>query len=124
MGGGGTHLTHQLVPAVQVGGPENVVPLQRLQQKVVPDAGDAVRRGRGLRRAGGPEVGAEALVRLSGPQAGQLVEIVGFVSRPPIAWNIDRIWPLYVHEELRVMEPRIPGGAFPYNEEGGTEGGR
>lgn len=80
-----THLTHQLVPAVQVGGSENVVSLQRLQQKVVPDAGDAVRGVRGLRRAGGPEVGAEALVRLGGPQASQFLEVVGFVSRSPIA---------------------------------------
>ncbi|TNN32979.1 hypothetical protein EYF80_056857 [Liparis tanakae] len=68
----------------EVGGSENVVSLQRLQQKVVPDARDAVRGVRGLRRAGGPEVGAEALVRLGGPQAGQVFEIVRFVPRSPI----------------------------------------
>jgi len=79
-----THLTYELFPAVQVGGSENVVSLQRLQQKVVPDARDAVRGVRGLRRAGGPEVGAEALVRLGGPQARQVFEIVRFVPRSPI----------------------------------------
>lgn len=62
-----TNLTYELVPAVQVGGSENVVSLQRLQQKVVPDAGDTVRGVRGLRRAGRPEVGAETLMRLCSP---------------------------------------------------------
>lgn len=61
------HLTYELVPAVQVGGSENVVSFQRLQQKVVPDAGDAVRGVRGLRRAGGTEVRTETLVRLCSP---------------------------------------------------------
>lgn len=61
------HLTYELVPAVQVGGSENVVSLQRFQQKVVPDAGDAVRGVRGLRRAGRTEVRAETLVRLCSP---------------------------------------------------------
>lgn len=78
------HLTDELVPAVQVGGSENVVPLQGLQQKVVPDAGDAVRGVRGLRRAGGAEVGAEALVRLCSPEARQLIEVVRFEPRSPI----------------------------------------
>lgn len=62
-----TYLTYELVPAVQVGGSENVVSLQWLQQKVVPDAGDTVRGIRGLRRAGGPEVRTETLVRLCSP---------------------------------------------------------
>lgn len=62
-----TNLTYELFPAVQVGGSENVVSLERLQQKVVPDAGDTVRGVRGLRRAGRPEVGAETLVRLCSP---------------------------------------------------------
>lgn len=79
-----THLTHELLAAVQVGSSENVVSLQRLQQKVVPDAGDAMRRVRGLRRAGRAEVGAEALVRLGSPQARQLVEVVRFVPRSAI----------------------------------------
>lgn len=80
----GTDLTHQLLAAVQVCSSENVVSLQRLQQKVVPDAGDTVRRVRGLRRAGRAEVGAEALVRLGAPQARQLVEVVRFVPRSAI----------------------------------------
>lgn len=37
-----TNLTYELFPAVQVGGSENVVSLQWLQQKVVPDPGDTV----------------------------------------------------------------------------------
>lgn len=57
-----TNLTYELFPAVQVGSSEDVISLQWLQQKVVPDAGDTVRGVRGLRRAGGAEVGAEALV--------------------------------------------------------------
>lgn len=52
---------------MQVGGSEYVISLQWLQQKVVPDAGDTVRGVRGLRRAGGPEVGTETLMRLSSP---------------------------------------------------------
>lgn len=62
-----THLTDEHLPAVQVCGSEDVVSLQWLQQKVVPDAGDTVRGVRGLRRAGGPEVGTETLVRLCSP---------------------------------------------------------
>lgn len=62
-----TNLTYELFPAVQVGGSENVVSLQWFQQKVVPDAGDTVRGVRGLRRAGGPEVGTKTLVRLCSP---------------------------------------------------------
>lgn len=79
-----TDLAHQLLAAVQVCSSENVVSLQRLQQKVVPDARDTVRRVRGLRRAGRAEVGAEALVRLGAPQARQLVEVVRFVPRSAI----------------------------------------
>ena len=80
-----THLTYEQLPAVQVCSSEDVVSLQGLQQQVVPDAGDAVRGVRGLRRAGGPEVGAEALVRLGdGPQARQVLEVVRFVPRSPI----------------------------------------
>lgn len=37
-----THLTYKLFAGVQVGGSENVVPLQRLEEQVVPDAGDTV----------------------------------------------------------------------------------
>lgn len=77
------NLADELFPAVQVGGSKNVVSLQWLQQKVVPDAGDTVRGVRGLRRAGGPEVGTEALV-LCSPQARQFFEIVRFVPRSPI----------------------------------------
>ena len=62
-----THLTYELFPTVQVGGPENVVSLKGLQQKVVPDAGDTVRRVRCFRRARGPEVGTETLVRFCSP---------------------------------------------------------
>lgn len=36
------HLTYKLFAGVQVGGSENVVPLQRLEEQVVPDAGDTV----------------------------------------------------------------------------------
>lgn len=79
-----TDLTYELFPAMQVGGPENVVSFQWFQQKVVPDAGDAVRRVRGLRRAGGPEVWAETLARLCSPQARQFFEVVRFVPRSPI----------------------------------------
>ena len=66
---------------MQVGGSENVVSLQRLQQEVVPDPRDAVRGIRGLGRAGRSEVGAEALC---GPQARQLLEVVRFVPRSPM----------------------------------------
>lgn len=79
-----TDLTHELFPAMQVGGPENVVPFQWFQQKVVPNAGDTVRGVRGLGRAGGPEVGAETLGRLFSPHARQFFKVVRFVPRPPI----------------------------------------
>lgn len=53
--------TYELFPAVQVGGSENVVSLQWLQQKVVPNPGYAVGGIWGLGRAGRSEVGTEAL---------------------------------------------------------------
>ena len=78
------HLADELLPAVQVGGSEHVVSLQRLQQKVIPNAGDTVRGVRGLWRAGGAEVWTETLARLCSPQARQLFEVVRFVPRSPI----------------------------------------
>lgn len=79
-----TDLTYELFPAMQVGGPENVVSFQWFQQKVVPNAGDTVRGVRGLGRAGGPEIGAKTLARLCSPQARQFFKVVRFMPRSPI----------------------------------------
>ncbi len=47
-----SYLAHELFPTVQVGGSENVVSLNGLQQKVISNARNAVRGVRGLRGAG------------------------------------------------------------------------
>lgn len=47
-----SYLAHELFPTVQVGGSEDVVSLNGLQQKVISNARNAVRGVRGLRGAG------------------------------------------------------------------------
>lgn len=80
--GSGAHLAHQLLSAVQMRGPERAVPIQRLQQQVLADAGDAVRRAGGLRGAWRSQIGTETLCGLA--QIRRLLEVLRFAPRPPI----------------------------------------
>lgn len=62
-----SHLAHKLFPTVQVGGSKDVVSFNRLQQKVISDAGNAVRGVGGLGGAGGSQIRTETLARFCSP---------------------------------------------------------